>query len=45
MRIGQAARKFVTEKYDFHDVCLPEYVEYINSLLPDGAGIEMPTGG
>ena len=43
--IGQAARSHVVERYDIRGVCLPEYVDYINSLLPGGVGIDGPVAG
>jgi glycosyltransferase involved in cell wall biosynthesis len=32
--IGRAARTHVVANYDFHDVCLPAFLNHLNGILP-----------
>lgn len=39
--LGPAARASVVERYDFLNVCLPEHIRRINSLVPKDKAIEI----
>ena len=39
--LGRAARKHVVETYDFLTVCLPQHVDQINALLPEGKHLKL----
>lgn len=40
--LGQAARRYIVDTYDFHHHCLPEHIAHINSLVPRSRAIPLP---
>jgi len=32
-KLGMNARTFIQERFDLHSICLPQQIEWVNSLL------------